>query len=308
MDVYAAGAVTGTWTLVVDFNDPALATPSTGNETSQHYTGQIQLSSLVSASAPALPDSASTTLSNPVTVPVTITNHGSAPENFFLDPRLDSSATYPLTDLNYTGRVPVPLPVVKPVPEWLVPTETSALGASAASTVPLTFDLGEFAGGADPDVASYTPGSTAGLTTPSLTVGPATAGSLSPGLWAAAPAPPATNGFVAPDNTTGRATFKVNATTQRFDLGALPGQGDLWYEETRFTSPPTLPNFNPTFTIKPGQSRTIGLTITPSQDGAAGTVVSGTLYVDVFAAFNQLQEGGLTGSDVLSIPYQYTIG
>ena len=52
----------------------------------------------------------------------------------------------------------------------------------------------------------------------------------------------------------------------------------------------------------------INLTITPSQDGTAGTVVSGTLYVDVFAAFNEVQLGGLTASDVLSIPYEYTIG
>lgn len=96
--------------------------------------------------------------------------------------------------------------------------------------------------------------------------------------------------------------------TQSFDLGALPGQGDFWYGEVGFSSPPALPNFNPTFTIKPGQSRVVGLTITPSRDGTPGTVVSGTLYVDVFAAFNEIQEGGLTGSDVLSIPYQYTIG
>ena len=77
-----------------------------------------------------------------------------------------------------------------------------------------------------------------------------------------------------------------------------------------FSSPPTLPGFNPTFTIKPGQSSVIDLTITPSQDGTAGTVVSGTLYVDVLAAFNEIQESGVpsTGSDVLSIPYEYTIG
>ena len=56
------------------------------------------------------------------------------------------------------------------------------------------------------------------------------------------------------------------------------------------------------------RAATIDLTITPSQDGAAGTVVSGTLYVDVFAAFNEIQVGGLTGSDVLGIPYKYTIG
>jgi Subtilase family len=306
MDVYAANAIPGTWTLVVDFNDPALPTPSTGNETSQHYTGQIKLSSLVSASAATLPDSASSTLTGPVTVPVTITNHGSAPEDFFLDPRLDSTTTYPLIGVNATD-VPVPLPAADAdlgeVPAWLVPTETSELGASATSTVPMTFDLGEFADGADPDIASYTPGSTAGSTTPSLTVA-ASAGSLSPGDWSGVQAPPATDGFTAPDTTTGTATFTVNATTQTFDPGASPSQGDLWYDAILSSAPA----FNPTFTIAPGKSRVIDLTITPSDDGSAGTVVSGTLYVDVLAAFNEIQEGGITGSDVLSIPYQYTIG
>jgi hypothetical protein len=309
MDVYAAGAIPGTWTLVVDFNDPVLATPSTGNETSQRYTGQIQLKSLVDVSASTLPDSASTTLSTAETVPVTITNHGSSTQNFFLDPRLNAAASYPLLDPNSdpTTTVPVPLPAGTGAPAWLVPTETSELGASAMSTVPMTFDLGEFAGGADPDIASYTPGSTPMTTNPSLTVA-ASAGSLSPGIWSGTPAPPATNGFVGPDKTTGTATFTVNAMTQAFDLGALPDQGDFWYGKVGLPSSPTLPAFNPTFSIAPGQSRVVNLTITPSQDGTKGTVVSGTLYVDVFAAFNEFQEGGLTGSDVLGIPYEYTIG
>ena len=309
MDAYAANAIPGTWTLVVDFNDPAVATPSTGNETSQRYTGQIQLKSLVSASASTLPDSASTTESAPVTVPVTITNHGSAPENLFLDPRLNSTTTYPLLDGSgsATTAVQVPLTPGSAAPAWLVPTETSELDATATSTIPMTFDLGEFADGADPDLASFAPGSTAGSTTPSVTVS-AGAGSLSPGLWAGAQAPPATDGFVTPDTTTGTATFALNATTQAFDLGALPDQGDFWYGEVGFSSPPTLPAFNPTFTIAPGQSKVINLTITPSQDGTAGTVVSGTLYVDVFAAFNEIQFGGLTASDVLSIPYEYKVG
>jgi hypothetical protein len=310
MDVYAANAIPGTWTLVVDFNDPTLApTPSTGNETSQHYTGQIQLKSLVTVSAPALPDSASTTESAPLTVPVTITNHGSAPENLFLDPRLDTTTTYPLIGVTgaTTTTEPVPLPADTTGPAWLAPTETSELGASATSTVPMTFDLGEFADGADPDIASYTPGSTPDSTTPSLTVA-ASAGSLSPGDWSGEPAPPATDGFTAPDTTTGTANFTVNATTQEFDLGAIPSQGDFWYEAVGFSSPPTLPTFNLTFTIAPGKSKVIDLTITPSRDGSAGTVVSGTLYVDAFAYVNELQEGGLTGSDVLGVPYKYTIG
>jgi hypothetical protein len=37
-------------------------------------------------------------------------------------------------------------------------------------------------------------------------------------------------------------------------------------------------------------------------------VVHGTLYVDVFAAFNELGAGGLTGSDVIAIPYEHSIG
>jgi hypothetical protein len=308
MDVYAANAIPGTWTLVVDFNDPVLA-PTSGNETSQHYTGQIQLTSLVSASAPALPDSSSTTLpaTTPTTVPVTITNHGSAPEDFFLDPRLDGTpVSYPLVGIN-TSDVPVPLPAGTGAPVWEVPTETSELDASAQSTIPMTFDLGEFADGADPDIASFAPGSTTNTKNPSLTVS-ASAGSLSPGEWAGAQAPPATDGFTGPDKTSGTATFTVDATTQPFDLGALPSEGDFWYSVVGFTSPPALPAPNLTFSIAPGQSKVIDLTITPSQDGSAGTVVSGTLYVDVLAGFNEIQEGGIAGSDVLGIPYEYTIG
>jgi hypothetical protein len=166
----------------------------------------------------------------------------------------------------------------------------------------MMFDLGEFADGADPDVASYTPGSTAGSKTPSLNV-TASAGSLSPGLWSGAQAPPATNGFVKPDTTKGKATFTVNATTKKFDPGATSTVGDFWLETISSTA-----TFDPLFTVKPGESRTINLTITATSDGSAGTVVQGTLYVDVFAAFNEIQFGGLTGSDVVAIPYEYKIG
>jgi Peptidase inhibitor I9 len=301
MDVSAANAIPGTWTLVVDFNDPALATPSTGNEVSQHYSGNIQLTSLVSASAPALPDNASTSESGSVVVPVKITNNGKASENFFLDPRLDGSSVYPLIGM-HTKNVAVPLPNGKFPPQYLVPTETSQLAASAVSTVPMTFDFGQFNGAADPDVASYSPGSTAGSTTPTVNV-TAGAGSLSAGLWTAAQAPPATNGFVNPITTKGKATFTVNATTRTFDPGASSNVGDFWLDTISSSA-----SFNPLFTIKPGQTRTINLTITPALDGTSGTVVQGTLYVDVFAAFNEIQFGGLTGSDVVALPYEYKVG
>ncbi len=302
LDVYAANAIDGRWTLIVDFNDPFLsATPSAGNEVSQHYSGRILLRSLVTASAPTLPDNAGTTESGPVTVPVTITNHGKSPESFFLDPRLDTAKTYPLIG-QHVNHVPVPLLNGQFPPTWMVPAETSDLVASAVSTVPMTFDFGAFGDGGDPDLASYGPGSTAGSRTPLLTV-TASGHALTPGLWSGAQAPPATNGFVGPDKTKGKATFTVNATTRTFDPGASSAVGDLWLETISSAA-----KFRPLFTIKPGQSRTIDLKITPADNSAAGTVVHGTLYIDVLAAFNEFLFGGLTGSDSTAIPYEYKIG
>ena len=301
LDVYAASAITGRWTLIVDFNDPFLSpTPGVGNEISQHFSGRIQLRSLVTARAQALPDSAGVTESGPVTVPVTITNHGKSPEDFFLDPRLDAEKTYRLIG-HHTARVRVPLLNGEFPPTWMVPAETSQLAASAVSTIPMTFDFGPFADAGDPDVASFAPGMT-GSRTPSLTV-TSGAGALSPGLWSGAQAPSATDGFVKPDKAKGKATFTVRATTRTFDPGASSPVGDLWLETISAAA-----RFNPLFTIKPGQSRTIDLKITPADDGTAGTVVHGTLYVDVFAAYNEFIFGGLTGSDVTAIPYKYKIG
>jgi subtilase family protein len=301
LDVYAARALAGRWTLIVDFNDPFLtATPGVGNEVSQRFSGRIALRSLITARAPALPDSASRTEAGPVTVPVTITNHGKSAQDFFLDPRLDSDTSYRLIG-QHAGGVPVPLGNGKFPPTWVVPAETKTLAASAASTVPRTFDFGPFADAGDPDAASFAPGGRAS-SKPSLTV-TASAGGLSPGLWSGAPAPSARSGFVAPDAKKGKATFTVRATTQTFDRGATPAHGDLWLDSISRSA-----RFSPLFVIKAGQSRTIELRITPSANGAVGTVVHGTLYVDVDAAFNESLFDGVAGSDVIAIPYEYTIG
>lgn len=254
----------------------------------------------MTARAPALPDSAGTTEPGPVTVPVTITNHGKSRESFFLDPRLASEKTYSLAG-QHTAQVPVPLPNGKFPPTWIVPTETSQLVASAVATVPMGFDLGPFADGGDPDAASFAPGAAASRR-PSLTV-TSGRGALAPGLWSGAQAPSATDGFVKPDKTRGKATFTVKATTRAFDPGASSGVGDLWLRAVSRSAA-----FNPLFVIRPGQSRTIDLKITPSRDGSAGTVVHGTLYVDVFAAYNESLFDGLAGSDVIAIPYEYKIG
>ena len=52
--------------------------------------------------------------------------------------------------------------------------------------------------------------------------------------------------------------------------------------------------------LQPGQTGTITVTFTPT--GAAGTTVSGVLYVDTFSA------SVLNGDELIAIPYSYTIG
>ena len=97
LTAYTLHPVPGTWTLIVDFTDaggrrrdlPAVHRQRPGSTTSE-------------VSATGLPDSASTTLAagQPVTVPVTITNNGAAPEDFFVDARLNTSTTVSLAPLD----------------------------------------------------------------------------------------------------------------------------------------------------------------------------------------------------------------
>jgi hypothetical protein len=56
------------------------------------------------------------------------------------------------------------------------------------------------------------------------------------------------------------------------------------------------------FTVDPGQTRTIPVTITPS--GPAGTAVRGALYVDDIVDSMRF----LSGSQLMTLPYSYTIG
>ena len=69
----------------------------------------------------------------------------------------------------------------------------------------------------------------------------------------------------------------MSATTEEFDTTISSPQGDFWQFGVAPLAKSASYNL---FTVNPGQTRTLTLTIRPS--GKAGTVVRGVLYVDDF--------------------------
>jgi hypothetical protein len=289
LTAYTLHPVSGTWTLIVDFAEPV-----EGNELSDPYTGNIAFDD-VAASAAGLPDSASTTLASgtPVTVPVTIKNNGAAPEDFFIDPRLDTTQSIALIAAAGTSDT-VALPMTGASPTWFVPTETSSVSVTQTSTLPGMFDTGPYPG--DPDIASASSGpGPLCSTTESADYSPS-GGTVTAGLWFAAPSECGPYSAPAP---AGSATVSLIAQTKAFDPAVTSAPGDLWLLATN----PSI-SFSPV-TVNPGQSATINVTITPS--AAPGTVVSGDLYVDDFAS-GVPPYGQLSGDELAAIPYEYTVG
>jgi Subtilase family/Peptidase inhibitor I9 len=272
LEAYAPNPQPGLWRFVVDVLNPV-----GGQVLSAPYTGQIGFTA-PPVSAPGLPDSTHTVLTpgQPTTVTVSATDSGAGVENLFLDPRTDDTRFYSLVSL--TQDQGLTLPLTAGVPEYLMPTETSGVGAFAQATQPITFDFGW----GDPDLSAIVSGHTAagfyqGLSTPGIwTLAPDELGPFS------GPAPAAT------------ASTALIARTAGFDGDATSSTGD--YEQLAVD--PTAPTPTPV-TLGPGQSGTMTLTITPS--GRPGQVVRGTLFVDEFDNY-----AGVAG-ELVPLPYEYKI-
>jgi hypothetical protein len=287
VSAYTLHPVPGTWTLIVAFTEP-----TAGNEISEPYTGNIAFND-VRVSAAGLPDSTSTTLAagKPVTIPVRVKNNGAAPEAFFVDPRLNQTATMTLAGLDQISGLGLPLTGYEP--EWFVPTEASSASTTSTASLPIMFDWEPAPG--DPDISSHNPG--AGplcATTESASYSPP-GGTIDNGIWFAAPTECGPYSGPAPAGTV---SSSMTVVAKQFDTSVTSAPGDA-----------ELAAINPaaTFTpivINPGHTATIDVTITPS--GASGTQVTGTLYVDDL--LTGIPPYGQFATDELAgLPYAYTI-
>jgi hypothetical protein len=288
VSAYTLNPVPGTWTLIVAFTEP-----TAGNEISQPYTGNVVFNN-VSASAAGLPDRLSKKLAagTPVTVPVTVKNNGAQAEEFFVDPRLNQTATMTLAaqDPQVSS---VTLPLTGNEPDWFVPTQASSTSTASTASLPIMFDWGPFQG--DPDLSSHNPG--AGplcATTESASYSPP-GGTIQNGFWGSAPTECGPYSGPAPAGTD---SSSMTVVAKQFDTSVTSSTGDV-----------ELASINPsaTFTpviINPGQTATIDVTITPS--GASGTQVRGTLYIDDL--LNNIPPYAQIATDELAgLPYAYTI-
>jgi hypothetical protein len=286
LSLYTSDPIAGVWTLIIDFTSPV-----PGNELADPFTGRIRLNSVrwSRGRLPAGPG-AMLTPGRPYTYQVRLDNTGTAPEDVFLDARLDRLAGYALQPQDKVSGVNLPLAGTADPPEWIVPTMTHSVTATATAASPVMFDFGPFPG--DPDEESP-----AGRTvSASFPVGRLPS-PVTQGLWFAVPSEVGPYG--AGRAAAVKASLTMQATTEEFDPTTSSPQGDFW----RFGVAPLAKtaSYN-LFRVNPGQTRTLTVTIRPS--GRPGTIVRGVLYVDDFVDSLQF----LSGSQLVAIPYKYTIG
>jgi hypothetical protein len=286
-ELHVLHPVAGLWTLVIGFYGQV-----SGTALSQPFT--VTLSSAAPrASAPGLPDSVTSTLADGAkkTVYIHVTNTGKVPEEYFVDGRLNQSATYNLAPQTTST---VSVPITGTPPEYFVPSHTTSVTATASAAKPIYFDYWSYFG--DPDLFSSVTGDNASGTFNSR--------SVTNGLWIVSPFQQGPDGTKAlPPVTT---TTSMSATTQAFDPAVTSPTGDLWEQSLNSSAA-----INP-YVVEPGQTVSIPVTITPN--GSAGSIVSGTIFLDDVS----LAAGDVTwaleslapapsGSDVAAFSYKYTI-
>jgi hypothetical protein len=218
---------------------------------------------------------------------IQVTNTGTAPEAYFVDPRTRSQATYNLVSVTSPDSQ-APLTFEDNFPQYLVPSQTTSITAEATTdgTEPIQFDMSTPTG--DPDVASGQ-----GLDVTATVNG----NPLTQGEWSVLPT--LVGPFSSPATTENTHT-SMTATTQAFDPAVTSDTGDLWQLAIGgpFTITPVV--------VQPGASASIQVKIKPT-GSRVPHIVSNVLYLDddSLALFGSLVPNANT---VAAIPYSYVVG
>ncbi|MCU1679431.1 MAG: Bacillopeptidase [Amycolatopsis sp.] len=274
--VHTTNPAAGRWTVIITFTNPVV-----GDQLSTTLSGKVDFAP-VAPKVTGLPTSGTLKAGVPQVVAVTVHNDSPAVESYFLDARLNKTTTTQLASVTPSKGLTLPLAVTAPIPQWIVPTDTTALAVSAASTGPVVFDTSPYNG--EPDLGSTADGNQAfaSLTAPAIT----------PGNWQVSPQPAGAFGAdPAPKSTV---DLTVTATTKAFDADAQSPSGDLWRQTDGFA--PVV--------VQPGRTSTLYLTIIPS--APSGTLVTGTLYLDDSTSLSQVGISP-TGDQLAAMPYQYSV-
>ncbi|HET9895461.1 MAG TPA: S8 family serine peptidase [Streptosporangiaceae bacterium] len=278
----------GRWTLIIDFYNSVSGTAAT-----QPFSVTLD-DQRVNAASAGLPDSFTTIpAGDEAAASITVTNGGTSPEEYFVDPRLDKNVVVKLA-AQTTSTLQLPN-LFGVVPLYLVPSQTSSVTATVTAKVAQFFDL-QYPFG-DPDLNSST-GKTSKVTF-------APPGEQVPnGDYSVTPFLKGPDGAKGSKTVTARVS--MTATMAQIDRNVSSGTGDLWSGST---------NVNAAFTpviVQPGQTVTIPLTIFVK--GTAGTKVSGTISLEDVSfnsglvTANELFGNFPTSSTVASFNYSYTVG
>jgi len=289
----------GTWTLIVDFAEPV-----PGTEVSDPFTGKVAFTAAASE-AGALP--AGTTLAPGVatTVPVTITNNGTAVEDYFFDPRLTATTSLklaPLTSSAAAGSntIKLPMSATGAAPEYFVPTQSKSITVKQTSTVPAVAEISTEVG--DPDSASTGFRTSSSLCGKSETASYSAPGSdLTSGAWG--PAATECGPFTSLAKS-GKATEAVTVSTQMFDASVTPATGDIMELAQKASASAA---FKPV-ELAPGATATVNVVIKPPASAKKGTKVTGTLYLDQFESGMPPFYTLFYGDEVAALTYSYTVG
>jgi hypothetical protein len=273
----------GRWTIVVAF-----ANPASGTAVSSLLTGTVGFAP-VPLGAAGLPRSPAVRLrvGHAAWATVTVRNTSGAPEELFVDGRLDRMVSTVLPAITPATGITLPLGLDAQIPQWIVPTDTTGLLGQVDATAPVTFDmspyLGNFGGelNGDPQVTAQSSGDSAIATWTDRVV--------TPGVWNLDPQ--LLGVFTTSGTPPETANLTLEATTRAFDPAVSSPYGDFW------TATGSL------HPILVGAGRTVRLQV--RIDPRAPGVVHGTLYVDTLSTLDPFGNPIPAGDQIAAIPYAY---